>query len=147
MAEYELRYGKGAVTVSLPEERVLHVVMGAPYPAIINTEKALVDVLEHPVGTPPLHMIVHPGETVCIVVSDITRAWIHYERFLPTLLDYLNDAGIPDTDIFLLVAYGAHRKQSEAEHRMCYGEDVCRRVRIEHSCAVSEDCHYRHIKE
>lgn len=144
MAEYELRYGKGAVTVSLPEERVLHVVMGAPYPAIINTEKALVDALEHPVGTPPLHMIVHPGETVCIVVSDITRAWIHYERFLPTLLDYLNDAGIPDTDIFLLVAYGAHRKQSEAEHRMCYGEDVCRRVRIEHSCAVSEDCHYRH---
>lgn len=145
MANYELKYGKGTLTLDLPEERVLNVVNGAPYPAIQDIEATFIDALNHPVGRPALKNIVKAGETVCIVVSDITRGWIHYERFLPYLLNYLNDAGIPDSQIFLLVAYGAHRKQSSEECLACYGQEVCNRVRIEHSCASDSNSKYRHV--
>ena len=109
MTHFKLKYGKGYVEFDLPRERVLNVVEGAPYPALDDLNAALIEALDHPVGTPALKEIVKPGESVCVVVSDITRGWIHYERFLPYLLNYLNAAGIPDKDIFLLIAYGAHR--------------------------------------
>lgn len=145
MADFNLKYGNTSVSVSIPEERIVEVVEGAEYPAIENPKEAFIEALDHPVGTKALKDIVTAGESVCIVVSDITRAWIGYDRFLPWLLNYLNDAGIPDSDIFLLVGYGAHRLMNEAECRKTYGEEAMNRVRLEHSTAISEDCHYREI--
>ena len=93
LQHFKLKYGKGTVEFDLPEERVLNVVEGSEYPAIEDIEGALLEGLDNPIGTPALKDIVKPGESVCIVVSDVTRAWIGYQRFLPTLLNYLNAAG------------------------------------------------------
>lgn len=145
MANVTLKYGKGSFELNMPDERIVEIIEGAAYPAIENLEEAFNEALDNPIGTPALKDIVKAGETVCIVVSDITRAWIHYERFLPILLNYLNRAGIPDKDIFLLIAYGAHRIQSEAESRQMFGDEVVDRVRLEHSTGISEACKYRHL--
>lgn len=145
MTHFKLKYGKGYVEFDLPKERVLNVVEGAPYPALDDLNAALIEALDHPVGTPALKEIVKPGESVCVVVSDITRGWIHYERFLPYLLNYLNAAGIPDKDIFLLIAYGAHRLQTEAESRLEFGDEVVDRVRIEHSSGINPESKFRHL--
>jgi nickel-dependent lactate racemase len=45
---------------------------------------------------------------VLITVSDITRGWQRNDLLLPTLLDYLNDAGIRDDDVTIVIAVGAH---------------------------------------
>lgn len=147
LQHFKLKYGKGTVEFDLPEERVLNVVEGSEYPAIEDIEGALLEGLDNPIGTPALKDIVKPGESVCIVVSDVTRAWIGYQRFLPTLLNYLNAAGIPDDKIFLLIAYGAHRLQTEAESRAEFGDEVVDRVRIEHSSGINPDSKFRHLGE
>lgn len=100
MKQFKLKYGRGYVEFDLPTQEVLNVVEGAEYPAIEDMGTALIESLNNPTGTAPLNEIVQPNESVCIVVSDITRAWIGYHTFLPTLLNYLNEAGVPDEKSF-----------------------------------------------
>ena len=90
MKTFDLKYGKTKVQLTLSEERVVEVVEGSAYPPIEDQATAFVEALNNPVGTPALKDIVKAGETVCIVVSDVTRAFIGYPNFLPLLLNYLS---------------------------------------------------------
>jgi lactate racemase len=73
------------------------------------------------------------GEQVVIVTSDITRP-TGSEIFLPLLVRRLNEAGVRDRDIEIVVALGIHRKQTEAEHRKITGE-LYGRIRVtDHEC-------------
>lgn len=143
--EFILGYGHGKKQIDLPEERIIEVIEGKSYAPMEDIGKSLIEALEHPIGTKPLKEIVKPGETVCIVVSDVTRAWIRYDVFLPVLLDYLNELGIPDKNMCLLVAYGAHRLQSEEECRRVYGSTVVERVALYHSSGINPDSKYRRV--
>lgn len=145
MTYFDLKYGKSTLGLDVPEQRLVHVIEGAPYEALDNIETAVVEALNNPVGTAPLNVIVNAGETVCIVVSDITRAWLRYDLFLPAVVNYLNEAGIPDENIFLLIAYGAHRLQTEAECRMEFGDEIVNRLRIEHSSGINPDSKFVHL--
>lgn len=145
MKQFNVPYGNRTLSMTLPEKQILNIVEGAEYPALENIETAVIEAIEHPINSKPLKEIIQPGETVCIVVSDITRAWIRYDAFLPTLVNYLNDLGVSDDKITLLVAYGAHRLQSEAECRLEYGDDIVDRLTIKHSSGVYEGSHYRRV--
>jgi len=139
--EFELGLGKGTVRVSLPEKQVIDVIEGKPYEPIQDIEAAVKEALRNPIGTPPLKEIVKAGDKVAIIASDITRAWLKHDQFLPYLLNELNEAGIPDSDICLVVALGAHRYHTEQENINIYGQEVVNRIRIEQSCAL-DDSHY-----
>ncbi len=145
MKTFDLKYGKTKVQLTLSEERVVEVVEGSAYPPIEDQATAFVEALNNPVGTPALKDIVKAGETVCIVVSDVTRAFIGYPNFLPLLLNYLNEQGIPDKDIFLLIALGNHRFMTDVEISATYGEETARRVRVEQSCGKDPACKFRQI--
>ncbi len=147
MAHFDLKYGKGTLGLDMADERLVHVIEGAPYEALDDIEGAVRQALDNPIGTAPLQVLVNAGETVCIVVSDITRAWLRYDLFLPAVVNYLNEAGIPDEDIFLLIAYGAHRLQTEAESRAEFGDEIVNRLRIEHSSGINPDSKFVHLGE
>jgi hypothetical protein len=38
---------------------------------------------------------VRPGETVCIIISDVTRRWQSPETYIPLLVEELEKAGRP----------------------------------------------------
>ncbi len=103
--------------------------------APILDERAAIDAaLANPVGTKPLREIVKPGERVAIVVNDITRL-TRTDLFLPPVVRVLNEAGIPDSDIFIVFALGIHRPQTEAERIEIIGEELHRRIRnFDHDC-------------
>ncbi len=90
---------------------------------------AVEEALAHPIGTPALREIVSPGETVAIVVNDITRL-TRTDLLLPPIVRALNQAGIPDRDIFIVFALGIHRKQTEAEWREIVGDEIAGRLRL-----------------
>lgn len=145
MAHFDLKYGKSTLGLDIPEDRLVTVIEGAPYTALDDVETAVRAALDNPIGTAPLNVVVNAGDTVCIVVSDITRAWLRYDLFLPTVVNYLNEVGIPDEDIFLLIAYGAHRLQTEKECRMEFGDEIVNRLRIEHSSGTNPDSKFTHL--
>ncbi|MBP2627800.1 MAG: hypothetical protein H6Q68_2511 [Firmicutes bacterium] len=139
LKDYRLGYGDGEVTVNLSEERVINVVEGKQATPVTDVEAAVKAALDHPIGTPPLRDVVQQGDKVAIIASDITRKWVRHDLFLPTLLNELNAAGIPDANIVLVVALGAHRHHTTEENILNFGQQVVDRIRIVQSHAPETD--------
>ncbi len=91
---------------SRPEEEVLH------------------EALASPLGTPRLASILSPGESVVVVVSDVTRV-AGTATFMPLLLRELEGC-----EVTVLFALGAHRKMTPDEQVRALGQEVFGRVRV-----------------
>jgi len=139
LKQVALAYGDGDITVSLREEQILDIVTGRLVAPVKNVAQAVREAIQKPIGAPPLPDIVQKGDKIAIVVSDITRQWLRYDLFLPTLLDQLNQAGVADKDITLVVALGAHRCHSDEENVQMYGQTVVNRVQIVQSQAMKAE--------
>lgn len=99
-----------------------------------SEEELVKEALAHPIESEPLHKSIQPDETVCIVVSDITRAYQRMWVYLPYLIKELKQANIPDKNIFFLSGNGTHRNQTEAEHRKLLGDALYERFAIYDHC-------------
>ncbi|MBP2663851.1 MAG: larA 4, partial [Firmicutes bacterium] len=128
-------FGEKEVALTLPEEQILHIIEGKAVKAITDVPAAIKTALRNPIDSPPLQEVVKAGDKVAIIASDITRKWISYPAFLPTLLNELNGAGIPDNDITLVVSLGSHRKHTDQENIAVYGQEAVRRVQLVQSYA------------
>ncbi|MDR3588447.1 MAG: nickel-dependent lactate racemase [Negativicutes bacterium] len=137
MGEFKLGFGDGFLTVNLPAEQRVQVVQGRKARPVTDVPAAVRQAMRQPTGTPSLQEIVAAGDTVAVIVSDYTRS-CHYERFLTLIFDELNIAGVPDENITMVVALGAHRRHSEAENVAVYGAEAVRRVRLVQSYACDE---------
>lgn len=104
--------------------------LAPPRAEVLEDENgAIQHALDHPIGCEPLARMVKPGQSVAIVVNDITRL-ARSDMFLPPIVDTLNRGGVPDRDIFIVFALGTHRAQTEAEMRAIVGEGIARRIRM-----------------
>ena len=128
---FTLKYGKGNVSFEIPANRLLHELLGRNRPPATDPRAAYVDALDHPIDSAPLREVVRPGDTVVITVSDITRGWQRNADTLPFLLDYLNQAGVPDDKLTLIIAVGAHRKNTPEEFVELCGPQVCRKRKFD----------------
>jgi lactate racemase len=68
-----------------------------------------------------------------VVVADKTRL-CGYPDYLPIMLETLTAWGAPAGGLRLLIAYGTHARQSEAECARCYGPVYSRHAWIHHRC-------------
>jgi nickel-dependent lactate racemase len=96
---------------------------------VADEAAAIRQALDEPIGTPPLAEVVKPGETVAIVVNDITRL-ARSDLMLPPIVNTLNRAGVPDKDIFIVFALGTHRPQTEDERQRIVGNEIYGRVEM-----------------
>ena len=132
---FAFKYGKGHVEFDIPRDQILCEISGRDSAAPQDTLALFRKSLDNPIDSPPLAELVRPGERVLISVSDITRGWQRNDLLLPELLDYLNRAGIPDSNVTIVIAVGAHRHNTQSEFVELCSEQVCRRVRV-----VNHDC-------
>ena len=130
LRKFSLRYGKGTVEFEIPEELLLHEVLGNNRPGLADLTGAYLKALDHPTDAPPLKEIVKPNDTVAITVSDITRSWQKNASTLSLLIDYLNQAGVPDSRITVIIAVGNHRLNTEAEFVEICSQNVCHRIKV-----------------
>lgn len=128
--KYQFGFGAGSMELSLPSDRILYDIKGTAVAAIDDVPSAVRQALRNPIGAAPLAQTVQAGDKVVITVGDITRAWIKHDQFLPTVLDELNTAGVPDTDISIVVTLGAHRPHTPAEDIAVCGAETCHRVKV-----------------
>lgn len=140
MKEYRVPYGKGEMCVELPEEHVAQVLLPPVIERPETVREAMAEALAHPIGTPPLERLVTPGDTVVILVSDITRAWARFDLFVPLLVEELNRVGIPDRDISVIIATGKHRLNTEAEKEEILGRDLYQRLNVYDHDPSTEAC-------
>ena len=140
--EYKIPYGKGEQVVSLPEEHVSQVLLPPVIDKPQTVAKLMEEALAHPIGTPTLDQMVKPGEKVVLLVSDITRAWARFDLFLPILVARLNQIGVPDADISIIIATGKHRLNSAAEKEEIIGSELFHRIKVYDHNPATEACVY-----
>ena len=118
------------ITLDLPDENVLAVLKPNAMPAgsALSGTAEIERAMDQPIGSLKLEEIVHPGETVAIVTSDITRPVPSY-KILPVILKRLFRAGIKKEDITIVFAIGSHRPHTEKEMRYLVGDKVYDSVR------------------
>ena len=129
MDRLHLKYGLEGFDIAL----MARVLEAAPASGLPDPATEIRRALASPIGTPPLAEIIHPGERVAIVTSDITR-YTGSELYLPVLVDELNRCGIADRDIEIIIALGIHREQSAEEHRKILGPLFGRIAIHDHDC-------------
>ncbi|MDD6050604.1 MAG: nickel-dependent lactate racemase [Clostridiales bacterium] len=134
--QFEFAYGSTSIPLTIRAGRmdVIESVTPAPIEDLKEAFRRAVE--EDAIASAPLRDVVHAQDEVTVVISDVTRAYMHQERICPLLLDYLHDVcGIPDEHIVFLVAVGTHRAQTAEELRRIASPEVTARVRV-----VNHDC-------
>lgn len=133
-----LLYGKGQQVVSLPESLDLTIASPTPRPAVSDAEGEIRRALASPIGSPRLRDIASNRKDAIILVCDLTRD-VPDSVIVPMLLDELNEAGIDDSAIRVMVAGGGHRRITKDEARQRFGDVVLSRVEVMHHDAGDRD--------
>jgi len=94
-----------------------------------NPVKTLREKLKNPIGTPPLKDLAKEKKDAVIVINDITRP-THSEMLVTEIVRELNEVGIDDKKIKLLVATGNHRANTKIELESMLGIDIVNRIKI-----------------
>jgi nickel-dependent lactate racemase len=127
-----LAYGRQGLDVTLPDNT--DVIRPGFVAGLADERRALLQALRAPIDSPPLRDLVHPGDSVVLVHTDITRATPN-DRILPVVLGELESAGLRPANITLLNGLGTHRPQTKAELRAMLGDKVVERYACrQHDC-------------
>jgi len=126
---YRVPYGKGMIEFSLLPEMRATLADSNPVAAVENERTAVAEALARPVGTPPLDQLVHPGDRICIVFTDVTRACPDH-LLVPPILSQLKACGVRDEAITLLCGTGMHRPSTSAEKAAKLGAEIVSRYRV-----------------
>ncbi len=119
MREFSLPYGKVNLSFSLPDDANVYKIEPNAVNPLPNVKEEIIRSLKS------LDIVVKAGRKIAIVADDITRP-TPTKEVLPPLLDYLNEKGVRDDDITLLVALGTHRPMKQQELVDKYGEAMDR---------------------
>ncbi len=130
VAIQRLAYGRGALSLELAAD----LIAGGALTPVADEEAAVYGALQRPIGSRPLEEIAGPGDTVAILVNDITRK-SRTDLLLPPIVETLAGAGVSEADMYIVFALGTHREHTEGERRRIVGEDLSRRLRlVDHRC-------------
>ena len=121
-------FGTGYQEVEVPEQNLIGELHANEVPVGLTGEAEVRRALENPIGSPRLKDIVHAGETVAIVTSDVTRP-MPTKLVMPALLDELYAGGVRREDITLVFALGSHRHQTDEERQRLAGERAWNEIR------------------
>jgi nickel-dependent lactate racemase len=125
----EIPYVDRMLAVDIPARNLIFDLAPRDVPPVDDFDRTIMRALANPVGTLPLHDLVRAGQKVIVVADDNTRI-TPVKQIIPILLDQLNEAGIPDRDIQIIIAQGTHRPMTQAEMDDKYGAPVLSRVQI-----------------
>ncbi len=126
---YQVPYSNTHLEFDLPPGMCGTVVVSRPAEPLPDVEGAITEALAHPTGSPPLREIAKPGDRVCIVFTDVTRASPDH-LLVPALLRELEAAGVHDEDITLLCGIGMHRPSTPEERVAKLGAEVVARYQV-----------------
>lgn len=139
--EVRLKYGGKTVPMDLdPRAEVRFVEPPAMDPP--PGETLVRAALENPIDSPKLGDIARGKERIVLVVSDKTRA-TQTRVFLPILLEMLNQAGVPDERMTIVLATGNHEGHTPEEIDEILGPSVRSRIRVVDHDAMDGASHVR----
>jgi nickel-dependent lactate racemase len=128
MTRFEIPYGKEELTFEIPSEFKVTVAKGNPKPSIANIEKAIKNALLNPINSKRLSDLIKEDDSVCIIVTDITRACPDQE-ILSGVINEIKSKTNPK-NLTILIALGMHREMNYKEKIEKYGKNIVNNFQI-----------------
>ncbi len=139
MTMISIPYGKGTQDLTVDDARLRavivprHTEIGTPDQGGIVREA-----LENPVASPRLSEMAKGKRKILVITSDHTRP-VPSLITMPLLLEEIRGEN-PDADVRILIATGMHRRTTEAELRMKFGDGIVdRETIVVHDAEKNED--------
>ncbi|MBN1314275.1 MAG: nickel-dependent lactate racemase [Anaerolineales bacterium] len=126
---YTVPFDKGEISFELPVGMTGTVAVSKKVAPIMDVPLAIQEALRSPINSAPLSELARPGDTVCIVFTDITRSSPDH-LLVPAVLAELEAAGVRDEDITLLCGIGMHRPSTPEERVTKLGQAVVDRYKV-----------------
>jgi lactate racemase len=125
-----LKYGKEGIPLEIKETPGFVGVMTPSDPEPIKDPMAKIEEsLRKPIESKPLADIARGRKNACIVVSDITRP-VPNTLILPPLLKIIEAAGVPRSEITILISTGIHRPSTEDELFRLVGPNIFKLYKV-----------------
>src|SRR3972149_6985084 len=127
--EYAFKYGEGQIRFALDPGLVAGELRIKEYSPIPNAVSAIREAIRKPIQSKPPREIVRSDQTVAFLVNDPPRV-ANSHVFMPILLEEMKAVGVPDKNMFIMFAAGAHRELTGAEMVEMVGPDVAQRIKM-----------------
>lgn len=138
-------YGKTGLEISLDPNWNTTIIRPLKQDVIENPRNVIKNWIKNPISTPPLKEIVDQRKKlnqICIVVSDATRP-VPSHIILEALIAELNEYGIKDNQIVVLIATGLHRATYDNELERIIGKNLINRIKyINHNAKDNDSLTY-----
>lgn len=122
-----LPFARELLSIEVPDSAT--VLLPKAVPALPDPAAAIAALLRSPTAGTPLRDRARSGQSVAIVISDITRP-VPNALLLEPILEELNAAGVADIDVTIVNGTGLHRANTEAELGEMLGADLAHRCRV-----------------
>ena len=124
-----LPYGRGMLNAEIPDRYIASIATPKPMAPLSQPREELERALSNPIGSPSLRELAKGSRSPCIIVSDSTRP-TPSGMIAEAALRVLNDAGIPDEKIRIMIATGLHRPCTDEEILERLGGSILSRVEV-----------------
>jgi nickel-dependent lactate racemase len=129
MTKIILPFFDAALECDIPGQNLAGIFSPGLLPPVPDLDKAIEEALSRPIGISPIPELIRPGQRVLIISDDNTRNTpVH--KILPPLVARLEQAGVRERDITVLMALGTHRYMSREEMIAKVGEAMFSRLRV-----------------
>jgi len=131
----DLPFGRESLPIHVPDSA--NVLRPIPAAALASPAAAILGSLRRPTAGPSLRDRARVGQSVAIIISDVTRP-VPNQVLLPPLIGELRAAGIRDADITIVNGTGLHRPNTDAELRDMLGDLAARYRVVQHEALRPE---------
>ena len=115
--------------IDIPDDNLVGVFEAREQPAVEDVSEEAARALANCIGSPRLCQLAAGKRNALIITDDYTRQTPVME-IIPLVARELQSAGIPESNIRILVALGTHRPMSEEERLKRFGKSICGRFEI-----------------
>ena len=129
--EISIDYGKNGLKFILNPNWNVDIITPKTQRALTNPVESIENAIDNPIGSSLRDIILNKKKVanVCIVVSDATRP-VPSKLILEALTNHLNNLGIADEKITILVATGLHRTSTKEDHETILGTSLYKRLKV-----------------
>ncbi|MFC1558123.1 nickel-dependent lactate racemase [candidate division KSB1 bacterium] len=121
--------GKSEIEIVIPEKNLTFNLGIKDSTKLNDLKREIENILNHPVGTSPLSEMAKEKKNIVILADDYTRL-TPANIIIPVVLDELNKAGIPDSNVTIVIATGSHKPMSDTQIQNKFGSEVISRIKI-----------------
>lgn len=132
----KLAYGRSHIKLQLEDKNIAAILEPRHIKSAGGGTEMVEASLARPIQSPSLKEIIAAknARSAVIVVNDITRP-TPYKLILPPLLKQIEEAGILERNVTLVIATGIHRAHTPEDNLAIFGVEICKKYRIEnHDC-------------